>query len=87
MKSMKHLSLLDNHFTSQESLPSVTKRVNLLEKYKSMSKVDAKYILQSCLPRNPSMIPSFVIADRQRYLEKKLERHRERMAAMSAEGT
>ena len=33
------------------------------------------------------MIPSFVIADKQRYMEKKAERNREQLAAMSAEGT
>ena len=48
---------------------------------------DVRYILQSCLPRNPSMLPSFVIADKQRYTEKKVEGNRKWMAAMSDEGT
>jgi hypothetical protein len=38
------LQIIETHLTSNQ--PISTKKVNLLEKYKAMSNVDGKYILQ-----------------------------------------
>lgn len=47
MLSLNHLRHLDNHFTAANNgLNNKQKRVNLLEKYKNMSNLDAMYLHQ-----------------------------------------